>query len=573
MSGFSDKISGILGSEEETEEVQSEIAQRIEDGHPEPEVAKKIVGSYRKELRKIRREINVLESTDIFRNHGEVFNHAHNLAEKTIEVIEDISEIEKLLDEWIEALSPVEDGSRPDFEASYRISERLEEILENLPKNGEEGFKVLDNIEEIHEAVKRIYEEAEEAKRELNRIENFENERLQKEESELQNLYEELESLISARNETERVLEDKKEVERKIEEVENDLESPEQLNNKLDEVSELLRKATVALFKFSEVDEEVRMPQLEKAFIVERRLENLPKAIDKLTPDELSRREFITGAMKAGTLYAGIAASGLYSYLTYENVKSIDQIGGGKEQFFSGGEIKSYMNENAVEKSLEGKEVPVNIVHIRFRDDQPSYNKKRFEESLKGPFKKDLGIDIDPLFVELDVRNADIDGSKGYQEKRQLLAKLISNTQIIGGVDEDLFSSPQVDQNTAREIYSRIFYFDKISENMTYGNSTDDPTMFLIISDFKEGEYAGVAHSNFSSHLALVQDKRDQQITEGTAVHELGHNFGLPHTATTQDVMSYSSLGTLLEKIGRPYFSWESKYNWWKLKKTISNQT
>jgi uncharacterized coiled-coil DUF342 family protein len=564
-----DTISKLLEREDETEEIQSEIREVLRDKHPEPNEARNAIASYRAELNNLEQEIGLLDSSDLIRNHQELFRNAQNLIERTVRIMEDISKITTLIDDWIDVLSPVESGKKPDFQRSHEISSELRQILDNLPESKSGSTKLLNNIEEVEEVIERVFSDAEEAKRELERIESIKNSDLEAEESELQALFEELQQIKTVRKKVEELKQEKERVEEKAEELAEDLESVDELEEKINRISTLLHKTPETIFKFEDIDEDLRMSQLRKAFRVKRRLEILPDVLEEATPDQVTRRQLLKSYGKFYAAYMSLASSGLYSYFTYKNVKKIDKSGGGKEVFFTGGEEKPYQHDNAVEKVIEGEAIPVNIIHVRLKDEQPSYSNDKFERSIKLPFSEDLNIRIEPKFLELDVRNAKIGGSKNFQEQRQMLAKLISKTQVGSGIDQKYFSTSAVKKGVAREIYGRIFAFDKISENMVYGSSESNPTISLVISDFEEGNAAGVAASGISRNLALVQDYRNQQLTEGVAVHELGHKFGLPHASTPQDIMSYSGIRGILERAGRPYFSWESKHNWWKVKNSF----
>jgi hypothetical protein len=104
---------------------------------------------------------------------------------------------------------------------------------------------------------------------------------------------------------------------------------------------------------------------------------------------------------------------------------------------------------------------------------------------------------------------------------------------------------------------------------MDYGSTEDNPNLTVIVSDFEQGNRGGVASGGTPSNLAVAQDYKNQQLTEGIVVHELGHKFGLPHARTSRDIMSYSGISAILRLAGRPYFSGESRYNWWKKKQEM----
>lgn len=565
-----EKISRENKEEDNVEHIQQNLESYLNRNHDSPEEAKKALLQYKKELKHLERELNILESTDLFTQNREAVRKTLKFIEECRESIRDISEIDTFLSEWVESLSPIKNGNLPDFDSSYEAAEQIESKINNIPDFDKEGKELLNKIDTITEATDDIFQQSTEAKKHLEQIEELSvpGESASGPEKELRRILTETQNMEEVRGELDKIRDKKQEVESELEELDQDTGSLQSLKHKTEKISGLLQKAPEAVFSSNEIDADKRMKELKYSMLVKRNLESLLESISTERSENKSRRDFLfdVGATLTGmSLFSGFA--------TFQNIQAIEESGGGKEQFFSGGEKKYFQYDDGIETVIQGGELLINIIHIRYKQNQPSYDKNKFKRTLSTVFKEDLNIRIKPNFVEIDIRTADIGGSKQYQEMRQELAKLISKTEIGGGIDKDLYSSPKPDSELEKEINSRLARFDKIEdEGILRLPSSEKRFLNLIISDFKEGSYQGLAMGARSRHLALVQDKRNQNITQGICVHELGHKFGLPHSATAYDVMSYSSLARVLEESGRPYFSWESKFNWWKKKNRMSRK-
>lgn len=375
------KISRLLNRETKTEQIQSQVSGALDEDHPSPKKAKEAIASYNRELKNLETEIKLLDSTDIVNNQEQIFKDGQRLLKRTVEIKKDISKIENLIDEWIEALSP-----KPNLQRSHEICVEIENILDDLPESESKSrtVQLVENIERVHDALQRVFGEAQEAKRELEKIEKLGNSNLEAEESELEKLFSELQNIEKIKKNAEKLRQEKKEAQEKYT---DNLRSVNDLKSQLERLSSLLGRTPKIIFELDNVDIDLRMSQLGKAVKVNRRLKLLPDVLENTKQDQLTRREVLTGSAKLFVSLLALASGGFYEYLRYDNIKNVDEKVGGTEVFFTGGEDKPYQDDNAIKAAISGDSVAVNIIHIRLRTEQPSYNRSKFENSIRHPLK------------------------------------------------------------------------------------------------------------------------------------------------------------------------------------------
>jgi hypothetical protein len=582
-----DFLNSMMRKEAEVDKLQTDLREELlRADYSNPEKVEEIVEAYYRELEAVENEFNFFEGTDFVQNYNQNIDNASNFLKSKLRSTEGINELISGMKIWIQNLeAAIEKSESERFDDCYQVSEKIDGIIHTCLEENLEGEDIVNNLDELLEAFKRLRSQVEEAKQELGKIEEeVPGQNIQviigEEERNLKSILQEAQNLEDIIRGLESLKEEKEEVESQLQQYNDLRDTIDYFHELVEEIDELLGQYPKGVFSNDEASFDERMNELEEMMEVHQKLKVLDETHQQNRNTEMTRRKFLAGTAALISI--------VYGADTMLNIKSIEESGGGTESFFAPDEVGS-RHRPSVLKAMDGDPVDVNVIHLRFSDSQPRYqNKKGFENQVQRVFERDLGIYLNVDFKEIDVRTADLLDEPGEtfgdnrpvenkQEFRENLIKVIRSSSVSSGIDEKLNSSPSVSETSdlSLALWRRINKFE-ISREFA------EEDLAVVISDFRQEELSleigsvnleyetGIATNAGGGNLALVQDMsllgiNDwRALTRYTVTHEIGHKFSLPHAATTHDVMSYGGVNTLLSFVNSECFSWESKFNWWK---------
>jgi len=223
---------------------------------------------------------------------------------------------------------------------------------------------------------------------------------------------------------------------------------------------------------------------------------------------------------------------------------------------------------------MKGKTVPVEVIQLKLSHPEiqnVNYNWKRIFNKTHNSFK-DLNIDLrlkfhsirlaeDNLIEPSDILN--IYTEEVYKNQNKAINRSFNSAKysILKGSPTDGVHENQHEEkltDSSRQVIDVLEFLKSYRKQIKNKNSIK-----VIFSDFNGSGGVSTSYGSEENEFIVMDNSYSEDGFIHLLTHELGHKFGLPHTVTSQDVMSYHSLRKLSQKIkGRPHFSYESKFNW-----------
>nr|EGQ39767.1 MAG: matrixin [Candidatus Nanosalinarum sp. J07AB56] len=284
----------------------------------------------------------------------------------------------------------------------------------------------------------------------------------------------------------------------------------------------------------------------------------------------LSRRDFT----KAAAIFLG--SQGLDATLNVLKQAKADQL-----EFMEPLEP----HEPTVKSILDGEKPKIHIINIWFGDSEPVYRGE--ENKLMGRIKKGLqsleGVDREnsPKIKWHNV-NPRQDFSVGKEENQQEISRDVRKLVKQSGLDElregEIIIKPQkiLEGNQGYTDVNLYEYLGQYWSDPIIGNGQ----LKVLVADFQVGldnPVSGQARGGSSKDdgyslldysFTYKPDNRNKFVN--TTVHEIGHQLGLPHAASTVDVMSYAATSDALGTFTGVPFGPESNITWRKVKKQMT---
>lgn len=584
---ISNKLSDLITREGSTIESEEKLEDRISEARSDAEVLE----LYEEIIEEI--ESEELDFKQILELEGETFQQAIVAANKevklrrrkleiTYELEESISRLNDICEELTDGFTEAKFEKFEDCHGTIKFElNKLDELqqneqpnfdiesLANLVLTSEEALDrlktLVNHLQQETDFLSKYNTEAKEKSSEVTKCRNFLQKVSNSQES-LEELQDQIENIENIRSDKEKALEvyeafktnksNLKELDSIINQKEFILQcyegvsvrEGEQRVNKIDEV-----KATVSILR-------------------EHHLE-LSNEFNKFGAEiaNLNRRDLL----KISGGVAGALAGGKYGKITSDNV-----VNQKTNEQFSPLEPVENRSDLAIKQAIREEEIVIEVIQLHSVEtdiENANYNWRSIFNDVRDSFKEELNINLKFDFHSISIDKDNlmpveelIDATLTEDAKERKVNSIYeSYDNMIKSIKTGGPTSSSSKKGEEASTGKSFKVINGVSLLRSYRRELKDSNNIKVLfSDFNMGGGVSTAYgSDVNSYIVMDRSNSEVRFANLLA-HELAHKFGLPHTVTAQDVMSYSSFRKDFSQFkGRPHFSYESKFNWSKMRR------